>query len=156
MSDVVFSLSIAGGGTGLDAEGTVVEELVTHVGPGVGTITQGSVHGGVVEPQRSIPPVDIGANLLRGIGVRASNTNLEGTAPLAIIGSRGFVKGASPERTLDVRKSSRVGATLTRLDSRISLEVNVEGKASLLVGTFLGAVVDIIAGLEDLVAQVAI
>lgn len=156
MSNVVFGLGIAGGSTSLDAEGTVVEELVAHVGPGVGTITQGGVHGGVVEPQGSIPPVESGANLLRGVGVGAGNANMEISSKLPIIGSRGLVEGASPKGTLDVRKSSRVGATITRLDSRIPFKVNVEGKAALLVGTFLGAVVDIIAGLQDLVSQVGI
>lgn len=156
VGNIVFGLGIAGGGTGLDAEGTVVEELVAHVGPGVGTITQRGVHGGVVESQGSIPPVESRANLLRGIGIRASNTNLKVRSPLSRIGSRGLVESAAPEGALDVCKSSRVGATITGLDGGISFEEDVEAKASLLVGTFLGAVVDIVAGLQDLVAQVTI
>ena len=103
---------------------TIVKHLVSYVAVALG----GSINGAVVEEGTSEAREVVG--LFLDVAVASSDDNVEIMAPLTIVGGSVSLNGCAPKDTLDNGGAGWVRAVEARVKGGITLEVDVEGRAT--------------------------
>jgi hypothetical protein len=104
-------LGVACGGAEAGVVRARLVELVAQVGPGAGAVTERGVHDGGVKLLDSSVWADGTSKGGAGVGVGASDGDLESSLPLSIVhGGLGIETGA-PKGAFDVREGRRILAS---------------------------------------------